>query len=117
MNKRLFLSLATLPLLGTAGQAEAAKPQDRPNIILFLVDDMGWQDTSVPFWEQETPFNRMFHTPNMKRLVKQGVKFTSACACMGSRGGVAAGRLSGRKRHIIMKYTKRLTWNASPARV
>ena len=72
MNKRLFLSLATLPLLGTAGQAEAAKPQDRPNIILFLVDDMGWQDTS-PFLEG--------------------------------------------KRHIIMKYTKRLTWNASPARV
>ena len=21
----------------------------QPNIILFLVDDMGWQDTSVPF--------------------------------------------------------------------
>ena len=28
MNKRLFLSLATLPLLGTAGQAEAAKPAE-----------------------------------------------------------------------------------------
>ena len=57
MNKRLFLSLATLPLLGTAGQAEAAKPQDRPNIILFLVDDMGWQDTSLPFWKEKTHYN------------------------------------------------------------
>lgn len=52
-----------------------------PNIVLFLVDDMGWQDTSVPFWDQETPFNRMFHTPNMERLAQQGVKFTSAYAC------------------------------------
>lgn len=28
--------------------------QEHPNIILFLVDDMGWQETSVPFWNEET---------------------------------------------------------------
>lgn len=32
------------------------KVQDRPNIILFLVDDMGWQDTSLPFWTEKTPW-------------------------------------------------------------
>ena len=58
----------------------SAQPE-QPNIVLFLVDDMGWQDTSVPFWEQETPFNQMFHTPNMERLAKQGMKFTSAYTC------------------------------------
>ena len=30
-------------------QCGALHAQDRPNIILFLVDDMGVMDTSVPF--------------------------------------------------------------------
>ena len=54
---------------------------ERPNIILFLVDDMGWQDTSVPFWNKTTPFNQHFRTPNMERLAKQGRRFTQAYAC------------------------------------
>jgi arylsulfatase A-like enzyme len=53
----------------------------RPNIVLFLVDDMGWQDTSEPFWSEETPFNRRYHTPNMERLARSGMKFTQAYAC------------------------------------
>ena len=53
----------------------------RPNIVLFLVDDMGWQDTSEPFWTQRTPFNDRYHTPNMERLARSGVKFTQAYAC------------------------------------
>lgn len=51
-----------------------------PNIIVFLVDDMGWQDTSVPFWKQTTPLNRRYHTPNMERLAREGMKFTNAYA-------------------------------------
>lgn len=54
---------------------------DRPNIIMFLVDDMGWQDTSEPFWTQRTPFNDRYRTPNMERLARSGVKFTQAYAC------------------------------------
>ena len=52
-----------------------------PNIIFFIVDDMGWQDTSVPFWKEETVFNRLYHTPNMERLAAQGMIFTQAYAC------------------------------------
>ena len=33
--------------------------QQQPNIILFLVDDMGWQDTSVPFWTETTELNQI----------------------------------------------------------
>ncbi len=54
---------------------------DRPNIVLFMVDDMGWQDTSEPFWSESTPYNQLCHTPNMERLARQGVKFTQAYAC------------------------------------
>ena len=54
----------------------------QPNIIMFLVDDMGWQDTSVSFYNNEqTPLNRRFHTPNMERMAEMGVKFTQAYAC------------------------------------
>lgn len=63
--------LGTVPLVA----------QERPNIILFLVDDMGWQDTSVPFWNKRTPLNNTYQTPNMERLAQAGVKFTQAYAC------------------------------------
>ncbi|MFZ9332049.1 MAG: sulfatase [Chitinophagaceae bacterium] len=54
--------------------------QSKPNIILFLVDDMGWQDCSVSFWNQQTALNRLYETPNLERLAKQGIKFTNAYA-------------------------------------
>ena len=66
-------------MAAVAGSASAQEA--RPNIILFMVDDMGWQDTSVPFWSDTTSYNRMYDTPNMERLAKQGMKFTQAYAC------------------------------------
>lgn len=69
-------SLALAPL--AALSAEQSTP---PDIILFMVDDMGWQDTSVPFWNDTTYYNRMFETPNMERLARMGTKFTQAYAC------------------------------------
>jgi len=77
MNKSglILASLATcLPALG---QSESNKP----NIIFFLVDDMGWQETSVPFWTERTMLNDRYHTPNMEILAAQGMKFTQAYAC------------------------------------
>lgn len=59
---------------------EKIQAQSRPNIIVFMVDDMGWQDTSVPFWKEKTPLNRQFHTPSMEKLAAEGMKFTNAYA-------------------------------------
>ncbi len=59
----------------------ASNADSRPNIVLFMVDDMGWQDTSVPFYGERTPLNDRYRTPNMERLAQMGVKFTSAYAC------------------------------------
>jgi arylsulfatase A-like enzyme len=50
----------------------------QPNIILFLVDDMGWQDCSLPFWDKTTKLNATYHTPNMERLAAQGMMLTNA---------------------------------------
>ncbi len=78
---RLIL-LITLLLLITISCTQKNKEQNkRPNIILFLVDDMGWQDTSVPFWNKKTEFNKRYNTPGMEKLASQGMKFTQAYAC------------------------------------
>ena len=53
---------------------------NQPNIIVFLVDDLGWQDTSVPFHIEVTPFNERYNTPNWELLASRGTKFTNAYA-------------------------------------
>lgn len=58
-----------------------AAPGPRPNILFFLVDDMGWQDTSQPFHTERTLLNSRFRTPNMESLAAQGRRFTQAYAC------------------------------------
>ena len=106
MNKRILVSLIAIPLLGTTGQAEAATPQDRPNIILFLVDDMGWQDTSLPFWKEKTHYNEVYETPNMERLARQGMMFTQAYASSissPSRCSLYTGMNAGR--HRVTNWT------------
>ncbi len=75
MNKTLSIILATV---ASVAHADAV---NKPNIILFFVDDMGWQDTSVPFHSKISSQNRFFHTPNMERLAAKGVKFTHAYGC------------------------------------
>jgi alkaline phosphatase len=75
----IALAAALLLALPVAASADAAaEPAEKPNIIFFLADDMGWQDTSVPFWTQPTPLNKNFHTPNMEKLAAAGMKFTQA---------------------------------------
>ena len=71
-------SLVGLSLLAPA--VVLAK-DDKPNIVFFLVDDMGWVDSSVAYGEEVYPNNLRFHTPNMDRLAREGVILTSAYAC------------------------------------
>lgn len=57
--------------------------QERPNIIVFLVDDMGLMDTSLPFLTDKDgnpvryPLNDWYHTPNMERMAQQGIRFST----------------------------------------
>lgn len=86
-----------------------------PNIVFFLVDDMGWQETSVPFHTETTELNRRYRTPNMERLAAQGVKFTQAYAsavCSPTRVSALTGMNVAR--HGVTNWTLRK--NASPDR-
>ena len=71
-----------------------AQHTKRPNIILFLIDDMGWMDSSVPFGDSIGLLNKQFKTPNLELLAKQGVKFTNAYAnsvCTPTRTSILTG--------------------------
>jgi len=64
------------------------------NILIFLVDDLGWQDTSVPFADSITRWNQLYRTPNLEKLASRGVKFTHAYAhqnCTPSRVSMLTG--------------------------
>lgn len=81
-------------------------PLNKPNIILFMVDDMGWQDTSLPFWSQRTSSNLVYETPNMERLASQGIKFTQAYAtpvCSPTRVSLMTGMNAAR--HRVTNWT------------
>ena len=81
---------------------------DRPNILFFLVDDMGVADTSVPFLydkagkPMKSPLNARYRTPHMERLAAQGRKFTNAHAypvCTPTRVSLMTG-VSAVRQHI-----------------
>lgn len=83
----------------------------RPNILFFLVDDMGWQDCSLPFHfpngtETRTALNNTYRTPNLESLAGQGMRFTNACAhpvCSPSRVTLMTGMHPAR--HRVTNWT------------
>jgi arylsulfatase A-like enzyme len=88
----LFLSLLLTSSLTTIAQNSL----ERPNIILFLIDDMGWTDTSVPFWKTKVDNNSYFQTPNMDSLAAQSLVFTQAYSsspvCSPTRAAIMTGQ-------------------------
>ena len=77
-SKKALLGLAALTPFASCTKAPE---QQRPNIVFFIVDDMGWMDTSVPFGDESYPLNQRYVTPNMQRLAEAGVMMTSSYAC------------------------------------
>ncbi|WP_225035254.1 sulfatase-like hydrolase/transferase [Winogradskyella sp. SM1960] len=65
---------------------------DRPNVIIFYVDDLGWQDTQLN--DEGTPVP--WETPNMLSLAAEGANFSQAYSpaptCAPSRSAMMSGR-------------------------
>lgn len=81
MNIKTHILSTALLVSSTISSQSNNEINSRPNIIFFMVDDMGWQDTSVPFWTEKTHLNEIYHTPHMERLASQGMIFSQAYAC------------------------------------
>ena len=67
-----------------------AREGDRPpNIVLFLVDDLGWKDLGCYG-------SSFYETPNTDRLAREGMRFTAAYAaapvCSPTRASLMAGQ-------------------------
>ena len=74
----------------------AAVPAAKPNIVLFVADDLGQQDVSVPMLGEVSALNRRFRTPNLEALAARGVRFSNAYAaapvCTPSRAAILSGQ-------------------------
>lgn len=61
--------------------SQSSNKSEQINVIVFLIDDMGLMDTSVPFILDENenqviyPQNNFYKTPNMEKLSEQGIRF------------------------------------------
>ncbi|MDQ8195973.1 sulfatase [Coraliomargarita sp. SDUM461004] len=87
MNPIKFIIAVILLSLCTQVRAK------QPNVILILIDDMGWADSS-------TYGSKYYQTPNMTRLAEQGMLFTDAYAasplCSPTRASIMSGQYPAR---------------------
>ena len=65
----------------------------RPNIVLFLIDDLGWKDLGCYG-------SAYYKTPNIDRLAMEGVRFTDGYAasavCSPTRAAILTGKYPAR---------------------
>lgn len=101
----LKTSTALLILFAVSGTSLTNAATKTPNIVVFLVDDMGVMDTSVPFLTdadgapKRYPLNDYYRTPSMERLSKQGIRFNNFYAmsvCSPTRISIMTGQNAAR---------------------
>jgi len=108
--RKMYLLL--LPLCFLAAKCTEENANDRPNIVLINVDDLGWKDVG---------FNgsRYYETPNLDRLAKESVRFTNAYAgaanCAPSRACMMSGQNT--PRHGIYTVGSSERGNAKTRRI
>ena len=86
---RVFVLLATVMLAPTAAMAV----ERLPNVVLFLVDDLGWTDLGCYGSE-------FYETPHVDQFAREGVRFTQAYAachvCSPTRASILTGKYPAR---------------------
>ena len=93
MSRRWLTVIAARVALAAGLTACAAEPARPPNVLLVLMDDMGWRD--VGFMG-----NDLVETPHLDRLARGGVVFTQAYAsapnCAPTRACLMSGQYTPR---------------------
>ncbi|WP_165072979.1 sulfatase [Paludisphaera rhizosphaerae] len=92
-GRRVIVLAAVAAWLGMVSSAPAQQQPDRLNVVLILVDDLGWTDFAC--------YGSDLHeTPNIDKLARDGVKFTqaySSCTvCSPTRASLLTGKYPAR---------------------
>ncbi|MBM4090062.1 MAG: hypothetical protein FJ276_11680 [Planctomycetes bacterium] len=90
---RSLIAVLLLVPLGALHAADVPKSSAKINIVLFLIDDLGWRDLGC----QGSTF---YQTPHIDRLAREGSRFTdayAACAvCSPTRAAILTGKYPAR---------------------
>lgn len=81
------LALGAVPLLGNP--LPQASPDSHPNVVIFLADDLGWNDVGY--------HDSVIQTPNIDRLAREGTqldRFYVYPVCSPTRAGLMTARSS-----------------------
>lgn len=98
ISRRHFLRTTTAAAIGGLSGVSllsrcAEKSAAQPNIIFFLIDDMGWTDVSYQG-------SRLYETPYIDELASRGMRFTQAYAasavCSPTRSSIMTGKYPAR---------------------
>jgi arylsulfatase A-like enzyme len=82
---------ASRPRAGGAQQRQRQQPQQQPNIVFIMGDDIGWFNISA--YHQGIMANR---TPNLDRLAAEGTRFTdyyAEASCTAGRANFITGEI------------------------
>ena len=99
----LVVSLFLLPLFGFIFPVLSQDRPGRPNVVLLLADDLGWQDVACYDIDESSPME----TPNIDVLAKKGVLFrqgySPAPTCAPTRCAIMSGRhpAVAQKTHVV----------------
>jgi len=92
-NQKPLITAALLLLILSHFSTGIAQSLQRPNIIVFLVDDLGYSDVSCYGSDY-------YETPHIDRLAESGMRFTDAYAsstlCSPTRSSLLTGKNPGR---------------------
>ena len=97
-----LLLASTAPMVMGLSAAEDSRPE-KPNIVLILTDDLGWQDVKCYDIDRPSPYE----TPNIDALAKKGIMFwqgySPAPTCAPTRCAIMSGNHPARaqKTHVV----------------
>jgi N-sulfoglucosamine sulfohydrolase len=108
--KGIFVSRQLLHILVLLASSLCAVADDRPNVVLFIADDVSWNDVGCYG-------NEAARTPNIDKLAINGIRFDraflTASSCSPSRSSIITGRYphnNGKASELHQPISEHLPW-------